>query len=371
MKKFFIFVVHYILFVHNVSAYTGEQRTIQETCPAGMFCTANGKYTVVQTKVGTKWYADVRYTIHPHQMGPAELVVPGWGQWTDARLCDERTSNDSSSCAYYASDYDEVWVSSFGFYTVKNDNVMYVPCNADYIQGVFSCPGTYPSSEVGASSVFECYRVVSNKEREYYTVPKNTKSNYDGEYNTDEINTMLVNLQSALDQAQTAASNLQNVLKKSNKRILSYVSKNKQIQADTSIKTEIDIIKEKINSVTAEINDEDKTNAEVNSATAETNYEDKTEVSTVKNDPIKKVFESSVSTKAFEWSNFDTANLFTTSISAKSAQPVKTRAAINRQSRVIPNDTKRSPSKSTNVHRPTSGKNISRSAASISPRHAK
>ena len=154
--------------------------------------------------------------------GSAELVVPGWGMWGDEGLCSNKKSDGTpySGCIYTATDYDEVWVSLwFGFYTVKNGEVLYKSSGDSTAPGAFPCPGTYPSSEIGASSVFQCYRTTNNAQKEYYKAPNNTSPSYDGNYNTDTVNTLLTNLQSALDQAHAAANNLQAVLKKSNNKV--------------------------------------------------------------------------------------------------------------------------------------------------------
>ena len=204
MKKVLLFVVMPFLVAYDAVAAT------QKTCPAGLFCTVNGKYTPDDI---------YGYDIQGYQIAPSELVAPGWGTWSEEGLCDKYKNDGTpySGCIYTATDYDEVWVSTwFGFYTIKNGEVTHHSSKANAITNVFACPGTHPSSDSGASSVFDCYRNTGNGGKEYYKAPNNTETNYDGEYNTDTVNVLLTNLQLALEQAQTAARNLQNVLKESN-----------------------------------------------------------------------------------------------------------------------------------------------------------
>ena len=221
MKKFlsFVVIIASVLCDNNANAKDTTE-TVTQTCPPGLFCTQNGQYRFTRTTIGD-WLTGkdtIDLDIPNSYFGPAELVVPGWGTWTDEGLCD--SGEPSGFCFYIATNYDEVWVSLyFGFYMVKNGDVTYKQSHTSQFPGVFTCPGTYPSSDSGASSVFQCYRITSNGEKEYYKTPNNTHHNYDGNYNTDDVNALLTNLQSAIDQANTASKNLQAVLKKNNNHI--------------------------------------------------------------------------------------------------------------------------------------------------------
>ena len=204
MKKVSVFITVFLLCIYNAFAAT------QKTCPAGLFCPDNGKYTPGDT---------YSHDIQGYQIAPSELVAPGWGPWSEEGLCDKYKNDGTpySGCIYTATDYDEVWASMwFGFYTIKNGEVTHHSSKTNAITNVFACPGTHPSSDSGASSVFQCYRVNSNGQKEYYKAPTDETPEYDGNYDTDSVNAILTNLQLALEQAQTAARNLQNVLKESN-----------------------------------------------------------------------------------------------------------------------------------------------------------
>ena len=174
-----------------------------KTCLEGLFCTQNGKYTYDKTDITT------------YERTPAVLFNTGWNS-LDVSVCGSR-SPGSAACLYYVEDYDETWNTWFGFYFVKDGEVLYY--STSEISGVFSCSGTYPSSDSGAKSVFQCYRTNSDGQKEYYKTPNKKQINYDGSYNTNDINTILTSLQSAIDQANTATQNLQAVLKKSNDKI--------------------------------------------------------------------------------------------------------------------------------------------------------
>lgn len=304
MKKFLAFIAIIIIALYGNNA-------IAKTCPAGFFCTANGQYTI--SSQASTYYG---WTEIPSYMyGSAELVVPGWGMWSDEGLCSNKKSDGTpySGCIYTATDYDEVWVSLwFGFYTVKNGEVLYKSSGGSTAPGAFPCPGTYPSSETGASSVFQCYRTTNNAQKEYYKAPNNTstsnntQNNYNGNYNTDEINALLTNLQSALAQANTAANNLQNTLKKSNNKINVQAINRNKINVDITTTAQTD------NSISAIATNIPKT------TTAQTNTTNTTESKT----ETKTNTTQSTTTKKFDFG--DLSSPFT---SAKVAKTVPTRSA--------------------------------------------
>ena len=172
-----------------------------KTCPAGLFCTSGGKYTFDKK-------AD---DIQAYQMKPAELVVDGWGMHSDEGICDSCGQKKESPCVYCANEYDEMWASlQLGYYFVKNGEVTYHSDRSSKLQGIFTCPGTYPSSAEGASSVFECYRVVGNGQKEYYKAPTNTQSVSCGsnDVNIGTVNTLVKDLQAALIMAQSLQASL-------------------------------------------------------------------------------------------------------------------------------------------------------------------
>ena len=223
MKKVLIFiaVITCTSFVNTATAKTIEG-TVYVTCPGGFFCTNNGKYYTT-TAITDDFWSPLEFKmdlIPTYMYGPAELVTPGWGMMSDEQFCAVCNGQHDSLCAYCADEYDEVWVSTwFGFYGAKNNDVTNHSWRGSAFAGVFPCPGTYPSSDSGASSVFQCYRTTSNGEKEYYKTPNKTTHNYDGNYNTEDVNALLTNLQSAIDQANSASQNLQAVLKKNNNHI--------------------------------------------------------------------------------------------------------------------------------------------------------
>ena len=185
------------LIISILCSATAVAKETTYRCPAGLFCTNGGTYTSDEE-------------IPAYIRRPSERVVPGWGDWREEGLCD---TGRSTVCWYVATDYDEVWVSTFlGFYTVKNGNVSYVASGSSLTPGVFACPGTYPSSDIGASSVLQCYRTASNGQKDYYKPQINAQPGSNGGSGTDDVNAVLKNLQSAIDQAKIAEQNLQSAL---------------------------------------------------------------------------------------------------------------------------------------------------------------
>lgn len=190
-------IVLTILCLGNANAKTD---TSPKKCPAGLFCTSNGTYLL---NGGTE-------DIPTYQRTPAELVTAGWGRWSDAGLCDKHPkSGNDATCRYYADDYDETWVSTwFGFYTIKNGKVNYHNMSGAKFSGVFPCPGSHPSSVSGASSVFECYTMVSGQ-KEYYKAPNNTQTAATNTSNNTEIKAIMADLQQSLDKTNRLAQELQ------------------------------------------------------------------------------------------------------------------------------------------------------------------
>lgn len=194
MRKFIKFPLFLGMFISIFGPYKASAETIKKTCPAGLFCTSGGKYTF-DTKNGD---------IERNMIEPADQILDGWGVWSDQGLCDS-CAKSRSGCTYCANEYDEAWVSTaFGFYFIKNNEPIYHSSKAGYIKGVFPCPGTYPSSAEGASSVFECYKVIGNGQKEYYKAPTNTQNTSSVNYNIDAetVNALVKDLQSALIKAQ-------------------------------------------------------------------------------------------------------------------------------------------------------------------------
>lgn len=170
-----------------------------KTCPAGLFCTSGGKYT----------FDKKDHDIQAYQMQPAELVVDGWGMHSDEGICDSCGQKKEVPCVYCANEYDEMWASLFfGYYFVKNGEVTYHSNRSSMFQGVFTCPGTYPSSAEGASSVFECYRIVSDGQKDYYKAPTNTQTSSGVDIDIKTVNALVKDLQAALSKAQSLQSAL-------------------------------------------------------------------------------------------------------------------------------------------------------------------
>ncbi|MBR3510710.1 MAG: hypothetical protein IKN73_01460 [Alphaproteobacteria bacterium] len=207
MKKIIFCMFVSFLCLCNAGAAT------QIKCPAGFFCASNGVYTPYGGG------------IQSYQKGAAEQVTPSWGDWSEELFCSS-CKKSRSGCSYCADDYDEAWVSTwFGFYLIKNGEVTHHTSGNSPARGAFPCPGTYPSSAEGATSVFECYKVVGNGQKEYYKAPVNTQTNYSGSCDIADLQALFENLQSALNNANKLAQDLQNALNKAQSQSLVKSSK--------------------------------------------------------------------------------------------------------------------------------------------------
>ncbi len=195
MKKFLMFVANIVLISSSAIA-------AQSTCPAGCFCLNNGNFNLSETD---KRYCGIPATPKPHSA--AFSVCHNWIAYRDF---------PGPTPTYYAEDFSELYEGYFGAYGFINGNFIYInQCWTDVTEnpnGIFQCSLSHPSSDSGAKTIVECYRITANGQKEYYT-HTNTQNNYSGNY---DINALMQNLQSALNQANTAAQNLQNALNSPN-----------------------------------------------------------------------------------------------------------------------------------------------------------
>lgn len=185
------------------SLFIEEEGT--KKCPAGLFCTRDGQYTYTYAKQGKNIYPNEDIAMYMYH--PAELMTKDWGTMSAERISSHCSDEDREkyNYAYCANDYDEVWIDNwFGFYAIKNGEILYHNFNSNYFSGVFACPGTYPSSDEGAKSVYECYTIGPNKQKEYFKPSKNLQNASSGNCNIDikTFNTLVQDLESALNKAQ-------------------------------------------------------------------------------------------------------------------------------------------------------------------------
>ena len=246
-KNLLFGIIASVLCLCDASALLIKEEEATKKCPAGLFCTTNGQYTYKRIKDGKDYTAT--QDIEMYMLHPAELATKDWGTMLSEGFCSYCTNEDRGDiCRYCANDYDELWISHwFGFYAIKNGEIMYRNFGNNYFSGVFACPGTYPSSDEGAKSVYECYTIGPNKQKEYFKPSTNLQNASSGNCNIDikTFNTLVQDLESALNKAQKLQedSSKKNTV---NKRDRSAEIEEFKTKIKTSIAAQVETIKNEI-----------------------------------------------------------------------------------------------------------------------------
>lgn len=205
MKKFLIFSAIIVSAFYQQNAMADQ---ILRSCPAGCFCINDGKY---DASFGMN--EELCTTPAQHMPSYCENGRSWWSYRTGLLACPGNTSPQAN---YYMDDFSELYKGYYGYYGFIGNDLILMPSNEN-VQGRYQCPATHPTSEKGAKTIFECYKITGNNgQKQYYTVPTNTQPNFSGNYDINNINAIVQNLQSALNQANQAAQALQNALNTSN-----------------------------------------------------------------------------------------------------------------------------------------------------------
>ncbi|MFQ6759974.1 MAG: hypothetical protein ACLRFM_01040 [Alphaproteobacteria bacterium] len=205
MKKFLMFVGIVLLCEHSANA-------AHLICPEGCFCLNDGynSQTGYSSESSTNVSGNLLYNDYCKQP-----ITPPQGpfnkQYGNVRIASD--CNNNENITYCLEEFSEFYEGYMGFYGFVNNSFIY-GYTKPYID-LLQCPYTHPNSDKGAKTIFGCYRITANGQKEYYT-HTNTQNNYSGNYDNSNINALMQNLQSALNQANTAAQNLQNALNSSN-----------------------------------------------------------------------------------------------------------------------------------------------------------
>ncbi len=125
-------------------------------CPEGCFCLNNGKYDNSGQVNTTGCNAKAQLLQSCYGMG---LIF--YGGLIDC--------NHTQGATYYFDQFSEIYEGYYGFYGVLNGNMIYMP--RDYMdQSVYDCPASYPHSDSGAKTVYECYKYGTHGTKIYYSI---------------------------------------------------------------------------------------------------------------------------------------------------------------------------------------------------------
>ena len=200
---------------------------LAEKCPAGCFCLNGGEYTVVGHDEKS-WCTGNGYGYTARTLGSNEA---------NFFACSTEILNDinfpkqepqkPNERYYKLSEFSEVYFSSLGAYGfLKNGEFLSLSnCSggSKMMDKIFRCPHTYPNSDEGAKSLYECYKYTypnggSTTLKEYYKPNSTSTSSGNGNaavnYDIESMKTLVTNLQSLLSQATKAAQDLESALNK-------------------------------------------------------------------------------------------------------------------------------------------------------------
>ncbi len=68
---------------------------------------------------------------------------------------------------YYVDEFSELYMGDYGMYGIMGDNLIVMPFHG-INAGIYQCPSSYPSSDSGAKTVYDCYKYDANGNKVYY-----------------------------------------------------------------------------------------------------------------------------------------------------------------------------------------------------------
>lgn len=187
---------------YNTNAYGGDYHK----CDPGCFCVFDGKYPAAFLANTTNicgYNSAQRLSCGAEN---TDFVFDGGYQ--DLTLA--CTYDASKPATYYFNEFYEVYTGVTGMYGFIGEDLIVMPttgsANKWGVAGIYQCPVSYPSSDAGAKTLWECYKRDKNGNKVYYSVDSTV--NYIG---NNDAKTLAVNLQNTVKKATQIAHNLQRV----------------------------------------------------------------------------------------------------------------------------------------------------------------
>ncbi len=199
MKKLLLF---FTMIVCTVCTYNANANLVD--CPEGCFCVNGGKMESQNT------HCTMKTNLYNGNTG-------GYIQINGTVLALD--NNNGQTADFYAGEFSELYIdNSFRdcFYGFLNGEFIYV---AQYNSPALPCPATYPNSASGARALTECFKYGANGNKIYYGA--NNYENNSGNCDIAGVQTLVANLQNALNQANRAAQDLQNALNSRSNLVMS------------------------------------------------------------------------------------------------------------------------------------------------------
>ncbi len=171
-----------------------------QTCPQGCFCIYDGKFPAKKSMANICGHG-VAQRVSCDDANKVVSFSYAGGAYEGTLAC----ARDKQA-EYYFDEFSELYITNTGMYGFIGQDLITMPFVKGYGSefGVYQCPSSYPSSQAGAKTVFDCYKYKDGK-KVYYT-----NNNY--ENCNEALESLLANLRFSLDKVNKTAQYLQNNL---------------------------------------------------------------------------------------------------------------------------------------------------------------
>lgn len=164
---------------------SSSNMVVMRQCPSGCFCVNNGQIGLPNdTLIGYEYAAWQTQCQSPAQpLSPYQQSVCNTQGWVRINInngvggedlyliCDREHYNNYNG--YFMDEFEEIYKNSDfgGAYGRKGGEIIYfggMSTSATGNLGMYGCPQSYPSSDSGAKTVYECYKYDANGNKVYY-----------------------------------------------------------------------------------------------------------------------------------------------------------------------------------------------------------
>ena len=164
---------------------TGEEtETVTRQCPSGCFCLNEGLLRLANDSLFNItyafWQTQCQSPSHPlspqsqslcNTQGYIGININNGSGGEVYLVCDREQYGNYNG--YFFDEFSEIYVNSDfgGGYGRKNDEVVYfggMSTSATGNLGMYGCPNSYPLSDAGAKTVYECYKYDASGNKVYY-----------------------------------------------------------------------------------------------------------------------------------------------------------------------------------------------------------
>jgi len=169
---------------------SSSNMVVMRQCPSGCFCVNNGQIGLPNdTLIGYEYAAWQTQCQSPAQpLSPHHQSVCNTQGWVRINInngvggedlyliCDREHYNNYNG--YFMDEFEEIYKNSDfgGAYGRKGGEIIYfggMSTTATGNLGMYGCPQSYPSSDSGAKTVYDCYKYDANGNKVYYSANTN------------------------------------------------------------------------------------------------------------------------------------------------------------------------------------------------------